>query len=168
MKSCMSCGKPFDTTFVVDGEQHHMKQRKRCLICFPYGASRADPLEVRRAKALRKQRAWVQRRRREDGVDPFKAGAHRKKQTVVDLVGGCQLCGYSRCLRAISFHHLGDKEKSLTLREFQHSLGALLPELRKCLVLCQNCHSEVHADLVDAEALIRLNSKFSALVDRFL
>ena len=168
IKTCKSCGQPFNTTFVAGGKKRWMACRTRCLECFPFGASRADPLEVRRKKNVKRQRAWVARRREEDGRSPFKTAALQKKQVVVSSVGGCQLCGYIRCFRAVTFHHLRDKVHGLTLREFQRSWKGLIPELRKCVVLCHNCHAEVHDGLVDTSRLIDLNVAFSAVLDELV
>jgi hypothetical protein len=63
--------------------------------------------------------------------------------------GMCQVCGYDRCLRALCFHHLDDATKSFHFAGSHcRSWRALTLELDKCVLLCQNCHAEVHAGLV--------------------
>jgi hypothetical protein len=161
MRECRTCGAKFSTRLTLDGVLHHLPSRRRCYGCFPFGASRADTPEIRHQKALDKQRAWVKRRRAEDGIDPFKAKGLDRKRVIIGLVGGCQLCGYCKCLKAICFHHMHDKTRSLTLREFQHAPSLLRDELRKCVVLCHNCHSEVHAGTVDPVRLLELHKQFA-------
>ncbi len=60
--------------------------------------------------------------------------------------GKCILCGYTRCARALSFHHKDPKKK-----DFGISSGGLTrawervrKEIDKCVLLCANCHMEVH------------------------
>ena len=69
------------------------------------------------------------------------------KETLVAEAGGrCRLCGYSRCLAALEFHHLDPATKRFGLsRRGARSIAALRSEARKCVLLCSNCHAEVEA-----------------------
>ncbi|HUE27061.1 MAG TPA: helix-turn-helix domain-containing protein [Solirubrobacteraceae bacterium] len=73
---------------------------------------------------------------------------HRQKvkAILVEEAGGrCAVCGYSRHLQALQFHHLDPKRKRLGLSSFgvTHSLARLREEAKKCVLLCGNCHVEV-------------------------
>ena len=88
-------------------------------------------------RCLQCRRAAVVRRRR------------RAKEALVAEAGGCcQLCGYSRCLAALEFHHLdpASKEFGLAQAGVARSLDRMRAEARKCVLLCSNCHAEVEAD----------------------
>jgi len=68
---------------------------------------------------------------------------HRKhKLEYINLKGGeCQICGYNKCIAALDFHHaIGDKEKQIALAT--HKVA--LKELDKCILVCANCHREIH------------------------
>ncbi len=60
--------------------------------------------------------------------------------------GRCALCGYNKCERALTFHHLDP-----TIKEYNFAGNhgrkweVIKAELDKCVLLCQNCHCEVHA-----------------------
>ena len=57
---------------------------------------------------------------------------------------GCHICGYNDNPLALQFDHLGYK----TMQDSHmvlHSLVNLFNEVRKCRVLCANCHS-IHTD----------------------
>jgi transposase len=72
------------------------------------------------------------------------------KRILVDEAGGkCILCGYSRCHRALEFHHLDPKTKDFQLahRGRTRSLAKLRAEASKCVLLCSNCHAEVEAGI---------------------
>jgi len=64
---------------------------------------------------------------------------------VEEAGGACVLCGYSRTLAALHFHHLDPAAKSFALaaRGVTLSLAAARAEAAKCVLLCATCHAEV-------------------------
>lgn len=73
------------------------------------------------------------------------------KRTLVEEAGGrCAICGYSRCLQALHFHHVDPTTKFFHLGERGHAraLERSRREAQKCVLLCGNCHAEVEAGLV--------------------
>ena len=71
------------------------------------------------------------------------------KQKAVDYKGGkCERCGYSRCVRALQFHHLDPEEKDFGISQkgLTRPWSVIQTELDKCLLLCSNCHAEVHEE----------------------
>lgn len=77
-----------------------------------------------------------------------------KRILVEEAGGGCMLCGYSRCDRALEFHHLDPKAKQFQITSHTRSLARLRAEASKCVLLCSNCHAEVEAGI----AAVPLNS----------
>jgi DNA-binding CsgD family transcriptional regulator len=70
------------------------------------------------------------------------------RETLVAEAGGaCVICGYSRCINALQFHHRDRKTKAFGLsdRGIARSLDKARAEARKCVLLCANCHAEVEA-----------------------
>lgn len=57
---------------------------------------------------------------------------------------GCCLCGYCKCLDALEFHHVNGAEKKGQLGKIKH-LPAVVRELEKCILVCANCHREIHS-----------------------
>ena len=55
----------------------------------------------------------------------------------------CSICGESRhwCLE---FHHLNPNEKESEVTRLKESPRKLKEELKKCVVLCANCHRDIH------------------------
>jgi hypothetical protein len=79
---------------------------------------------------------------------------HKIKAMIVEIKGGkCSLCGYSKHLGSLQFHHLDPSKKDFRLGKMgSHSLDKILKEVDKCVLLCSNCHQEVHdgaATLID-------------------
>lgn len=78
----------------------------------------------------------------------------RIKATLVHEMGGaCVLCGYSRCLAALEFHHLDPAQKSFAVGQhgISRSLERAREEARKCVLLCSNCHAEVESGEASVE-----------------
>lgn len=72
----------------------------------------------------------------------------RVKQILVDEAGGCcRLCGYDRSAAALEFHHLDPRDKQFGVASggVARSLARVQAEVRKCVLLCSNCHAEVEA-----------------------
>ena len=70
-----------------------------------------------------------------------------KKQKLIQYKGGkCEKCGYSKTEypRVFTFHHLDPSKKEFTISVSNVSLEKAKKEVDKCLLLCQNCHSEIH------------------------
>ena len=70
-----------------------------------------------------------------------------KLQCVMYLGGYCSKCSYSKCIDALSFHHVDPAHKDFTISKVPVTKGAfdkIKPELDKCVLLCNNCHAETH------------------------
>lgn len=61
----------------------------------------------------------------------------------------CVICGYSfePCLE---WHHVNPSQKCFSICEgWAHTPVEIKEELEKCIVLCLNCHYEIHAEKID-------------------
>lgn len=66
--------------------------------------------------------------------------------------GGCISCGYKTYAGALEFHHKDPKEKDFSIGQVKsRSLSSIKPELDKCILLCSNCHREIHAGYIKYE-----------------
>jgi hypothetical protein len=57
------------------------------------------------------------------------------------------MCGYNKNQAALSFHHTDTTTKlfQIDIRKCSNSSwNRLLAESEKCMLLCLNCHSELH------------------------
>lgn len=63
----------------------------------------------------------------------------------------CEICGYNKCIEALDFHHRDPSKKDFTIsstRKGGKGVGSwpeLKKELDKCILVCSNCHREIHA-----------------------
>ena len=160
MPACLQCGDHFPNTIKIDGKRKSLRNRTRCLTCSPYKAEKKTSAE-RKASNAKKFRDWYHRKK-EQGIDPVNDRKIAQRQFIINLTDGCQFCGYNRVLRNITFHHLNDKDFSLSSRIFSRSLESLLPEIMKCVVCCHNCHGEIHEGHICVEKVQEQHVKFVA------
>ena len=76
---------------------------------------------------------------------------HRQKikEKAIGYKGGkCERCGYNRCIRALDFHHLDPNKKDFTIGNYKIlSWDKIKSELEKCILICSNCHREIHDEI---------------------
>lgn len=61
------------------------------------------------------------------------------------LGGSCKNCGYSKCLAALHVHHKDPSTKKFSISgSYRLGKKRLLEEVKKCELLCSNCHAEEH------------------------
>ncbi len=81
-----------------------------------------------------------------------KAVAKRRRtmrQRAVEYKGGrCSQCGYNKCSDALEFHHHdGRKDFGISQDGLTRSWERIEKELKKCILICANCHREEHTKL---------------------
>lgn len=85
---------------------------------------------------------------------------HRKKrkQNIVYIMGDkCCICGYNKCQSALELHHLNPENKDFTISQtLNKELQTVINEIKKCVLVCANCHREIHAQIIEAP----INSSF--------
>ncbi|MBU1088490.1 hypothetical protein KKA02_01240 [Patescibacteria group bacterium] len=97
---------------------------------------------------------WLNKLRRGDKAKKLRNIRRKKallkiKQWAVNYLGGkCQKCEYSKCLSSLTFHHKNPKGKEYTVGQIlDYPKETLIEELKKCNLLCFNCHMELHEEL---------------------
>lgn len=71
----------------------------------------------------------------------------RRKINLINVLGGkCQICGFDLFPDALEFHHEDPNQKDygLASKGTCHDIETDLNEVRKCFLLCANCHRGVH------------------------
>lgn len=139
MKTCKNCGKQFPLRAMVDGKKRNFQTRKYCLECSPFGSGNRKKLgDVPKKKYPQKSGKFIawQRKARQD----------RKLQLTQLLGGKCSACGYHRCMGALDFHHTDPRKKDFGLasKGLLRKWEDVVKEAQKCVLLCRNCHAELH------------------------
>ena len=79
------------------------------------------------------------------------------KLRAIEYKGGkCECCGYNRNIAALEFHHLDTSEKDFGISDTHHSWDDTVKELDKCILVCANCHREIHNPQSTPEEIERL------------
>jgi hypothetical protein len=157
MKRCQKCGESFPSKLVIEGKERVLSSRKFCLKCSPWGEhnTNSEPNGTTRGTRRLQNRAKAcvvcgRPRKRDKGrrcpTCETKIRRYRAKSKAVALLGGkCSACGWSGDIAAFQFHHKGHSEKGFEISDLLHkSWGFVEEELRKCVLLCANCHWTAH------------------------
>ena len=89
-------------------------------------------------------------------VEAVQKRREKLKMLAIKYKGGeCEICGYKKCISALEFHHLDPNEKEFGVGEkgYTRSIEAVKNELDKCILVCSNCHREIHAGLVNLDEI---------------
>ena len=77
-----------------------------------------------------------------------------KERSVYVMGEKCQCCGYDKCITALEFHHLDPLKKDFSFGDnTNRSWQNTKEELKKCILVCANCHREIHSGLIDNNKL---------------
>lgn len=120
-KICVYCNQEFE----IPSRQGGMN-RKVCFECVPDGLEKNDRLKLERSiirKIVNKEKS--QR--------------------------GCDICGYNKCPTALEWHHTGDNKNfnpgDILRKGTVQSLQDYRKETEQCILVCANCHREIHWEL---------------------
>jgi predicted HNH restriction endonuclease len=71
----------------------------------------------------------------------------RKLEAIKYMGGECKECGYKKYFGALEFHHLDPSTKEASWNKIRlWEWSKITEELDKCVLLCANCHREVHRE----------------------
>jgi hypothetical protein len=119
MKPCRYCGKTYSETDFGVAKTTPTKtyRRQKCRFCYRETKNKL--------KAARK--GWIE---------------------VYKSEKGCVRCKTTDP-RVLEFHHIDTKKKEFNIADYyytQYSVEKLDKEIKKCLVICANCHRILHAE----------------------
>ena len=155
-----SCNKHFPTSIRVGEKYQTFNRRKYCFDCSPFKARQGQKIKASlegfsgsdsKCEICGKEYEYNRSNRRGSsrtvcGSCHVNKRRKRVKLLAIEYKGSkCSLCGYSRCTGALVFHHLDPLKKSFGIGG-NHNRGwtSVEKELDKCILLCNNCHVEVH------------------------
>lgn len=153
---CKKCKKNFLRRIVIAGRTRNLNNRKYCLDCSPFKMHNTKRLHLREKQTFKVckecKRQFPRARHQHKHVcgscyaSLFRV---RLKKELVEIFGGCcKVCGYSKCIWALEFHHLDPTKKELQISGCTRSKKKLIEEAEKCLLVCNRCHREIHSGVV--------------------
>ena len=119
-----------------------------CIIC-------GNPLTGKRSRFCSDKCKYTDTNRRHQNYATQKLKGIRRKAKLIMMKGGqCSQCGYKRNFAALCFHHLDPTTKLLELDcrvLSNHSWKVIMTEAAKCILVCLNCHQEIHHPLQEID-----------------
>lgn len=119
-----------------------MEKLKEIRTCKVHGETKFAYYEgAKRWRCLKCQSEATQRRR------------DKVKLMAIEYKGRkCCKCGYNKCVEALEFHHLDPTQKDFGIasKGYTRSWSKIKAELDKCILVCSNCHREIHSGLIEA------------------
>ena len=119
------------------------RKLRTCLVC----GKELTGKQVHYCSGKCKQKKFHQTKSTSSGSNTTLRGKKKKLQFIVEMGGKCSVCGYDKNMSGLSFHHIDRDKKTMTLdtRTFcARSIESLRNELDNCILLCHNCHMELH------------------------
>ena len=146
-KKCGQCG---EIKSINEFYKHNNYYRSYCKKC-----QHSNTLLFRsNPKNKEKIKSYTKKHYQKEGVKEQRLKHHKKwllenKIKAIEYKGGkCSMCGYNKCTSALEFHQLDPSIKEYNKdgrglnrrRSFDNSKD----ELDKCILVCANCHREIH------------------------
>jgi predicted HNH restriction endonuclease len=139
---CKICNSYIKDKYVIDGKVKNSWKRKHCFECLPFKTESEN--KVRKTK------------RREQNNKIVTSYRQRMKIRAIDQFGAkCLICGYDKCYQGLTFHHIDPLTKMFGISDGRtRRWEVILKEIMKCILVCHNCHAEIHAGLVKVPSLM--------------
>lgn len=149
---CLKCTQEIPNRAIIDGKQRNLSKRKYCLTCSPFGTHNTrkifDVYKGQKNCNICHKPLPSRRRNICNSCHVTKYRQNIKKKLVEYKGGKCHICGYNRCFRNLTFHHIDSDGKEFTISSKTCSFENLKQEVDKCVLLCCLCHGELHDGLI--------------------
>lgn len=125
---------------------------KYCVVC----GKELNGMQQKFCSASCKQKDFYHNRKNNSSFAQFLRSAKRKLELIEYKGGKCEICGYNKNLSALEFHHINSKDKSFSMDGrllANKKMEDLITEANKCMLLCSNCHKEIHHENHELEVV---------------
>jgi hypothetical protein len=141
--------KEYDKKYFEKNQERLIAKSKK------YHQDNLERIKLQRKEYRQRNRELILARKKEDyEKNKDKRREHRKEYrakvmqrflSTFKLGKCCSVCGYKEYPEILQFHHKGDKSFNIsTIRKMVKS-ELLEKEIKKCTLLCPNCHSWLHS-----------------------
>jgi len=137
-----------------------MKMIQQGKVCLYYQAENYVYLKIMLLKDMRVRTYWTSKNSEKSRKtsqkwakeNPKRTKFHSKKRCIESArilcnfkTNGCAICGYNKDTAALDFHHTNPKDKKFLINQNHVQNKNIIEELNKCILLCSNCHRELHS-----------------------
>lgn len=178
MPICKKCLTTFPNRYFnsMTKKIHNLSNRKFCLSCSPFGKHNTKDITkdnilnqntdkyCPQCKEIKPVKNFYNRRNGKGNSAYCKLCTtkqtlkrqHKIKQQSIEYKGGkCVCCGYNKYNGALEFHHLDPAQKDFQFSVKLVSFEKIKSELDKCVLVCSNCHREIHAGFIQLDKFIK-------------
>ncbi len=165
MPECKKCNIKFPNIVKINGKLRNLQRRKYCIICSPFGLHNTAQLDkkekITKVCSLCKEEKNKSKfyKKGKNGYGHYckicaakvdKKARAAKKQKIKNYAGAkCILCDYNKYLGALEFHHKDPTKKDFQISRMGNKKWEIIKkEIDKCILVCANCHREIHAGLI--------------------
>lgn len=160
MPECKGCGKKFSRRVIIEDKERILSNRVYCFECSPFGSK--DIFQKRILNTLCDKdkltcticgKTYKYTRHGSTYKKCASCCVNRTKETkklkmIVHKGGKCAKCGYEKCKKVLCFHHIDKNKKRFNLSGAHcRCWEEIEKELKNCVLLCMNCHGELHDSL---------------------
>ena len=171
---CQLCKKQFRTKVKIDDKIRNLGNRKYCLECSPFKNHNTKklflnnsveinltekecriclqilPINLFYIRLLRNKYIYDSACKKCSNKECIERQRKLKQQCVEYKGSKCLICNYDKCINNLQFHHLDPSKKEFSISHSKsRSFNVLKSELDKCILVCANCHGEIHAGLIN-------------------
>jgi hypothetical protein len=173
---CPQCEKHVPKFYVDEnGKKHNCQRRKYCFECSPYGDHNTSKLETKRFEkgVVVKTCPDCKKEHYQNGNRCFACYFQKRQKEITKKVQAivgtkCWICGYNKTWNNICFHHVNPDDKlfGLSTRELVgYRWDRVLKEMEKCILVCHNCHGEIHDNLINESEIVELWQKMWKIIN---
>lgn len=111
------------------------------------GIMNTEKLNKRTIRTKMGEEKWTEYQKIRNSIKVLKWRKRAKKRLIEYKGGRCEKCGYDKKMSNVyDFHHIDPNEKEFGIAEGGtiRSLAKMKKEVDKCMLLCSNCHREIH------------------------
>lgn len=106
--------------------------------------------EYQKQRKNNKAKAYKKRQGKVYSLRAAESRRNRKRKLIIYKGGKCEMCGYDKDIPGCyEFHHTDPSVKEYGIGSKNYSFERLKEEADKCILVCRNCHAEVHHYMKD-------------------
>lgn len=163
-KTCLNCHEEFSIYNFIDGKKYNMNNRKYCLNCSPFKMNNRIQKHIPKPQYyncpkchehLPYNEEFFYIRKNSNGrlsyfcrkceiIRTVKNRVKIKKLLIEHFGGECIICKHKESQVSLCFHHIDPSKKEISISKVCN-LEKGIKEASKCILICRNCHFEIHS-----------------------
>ena len=142
-----------------------MKEKLFCIVCGNELIGKQEKYCSKQCKSKDYSKSSDSTKRAKYQDTQNKRRVLNKLKLISEFGNKCSICGYNKNISALEFHHSDPTHKEFALsKNIDYSYEKLLKEVEKCVLLCANCHRELHHPELDINLVSEIDINFKETI----